>query len=71
MVVVEEAAANSGIKQALAWELQQQCPECRVKGLDLGADFVPHGDQKKLYACCGLDADSIAKYVSGVAANEK
>lgn len=71
VVVVEEAAANSGIKQALAWELQQQCPECRVKGLDLGADFVPHGDQKKLYACCGLDADSIAKYVSGVAANEK
>ena len=71
VVIIEETAANSGIKQALAWELLRRCPACRVSGIDLGADFVPHGDQKKLYACCGLDPDSIAKYVIGVAANEE
>lgn len=70
-VVIEETAANSGIKAALAWELRAHCPECRVDGMDLGAGFVPHGDQKKLYSLCGLDADSIVNYVTGVAANEK
>ena len=71
VVVIEETAANSGIKQALAWELQQRCPESRIYGIDLGREFVPHGDQKKLYALCGLDASSIAEYVNGVLSDEK
>ena len=70
-VVIEETAAGSGIKQALAWELRLRCPACRVDGIDLGADFVPHGDQKKLYACCGIDPDSIAGFVNGVLSDEK
>ena len=70
-VVIEETAAGSGIKQALAWELRLRCPACRVNGIDLGADFVPHGDQKKLYACCGIDPDSIAGFVNGVLSDEK
>lgn len=70
-VVIEETAANSGIKAALAWELRAHCPECRVDGIDLGTGFVPHGDQKKLYSLCGLDVDSIVNDVTGVAANEK
>ncbi len=70
-VVIEETAANSGIKAALAWELRARCPECRVDGIDLGTGFVPHGDQKKLYSLCGLDVDSIVNDVTGVAANEK
>ncbi|MDY4755673.1 MAG: 1-deoxy-D-xylulose-5-phosphate synthase [Candidatus Faecousia sp.] len=70
-VVIEETAANSGIKAALAWELRARCPECQVDGIDLGTGFVPHGDQKKLYSLCGLDVDSIVNDVTGVAANEK
>ncbi len=70
-VVIEEVAANSGIKQALAWELGERCPDCRVSAIDLGADFVPHGDQKSLYAQCGLDCASIVKFVNGVLADEK
>ena len=70
-VVIEETAAGSGIKQALAWELRMLCPDCRIFGIDLGADFVPHGDQKKLYAYCGIDADSISRFVSGVLSDEK
>lgn len=70
-VVIEEAAANSGIKQALSWALRACCPDCRVSSIDLGADFVPHGDQKTLYAHCGLDPASIVKFVNGVLANEE
>lgn len=70
-IVIEETAAHSGIKEALAWELRSICPDCRVLGIDLGADFVPHGDQKKLYSLCGVDSDSIVKFVTGVAADEK
>ncbi len=71
VVIIEEAAANSGIKQPLGWQLHQLCPECLVSGIDLGEDFVPHGAQQRLYAHCGLDADSIAEFVSGVLGNEK
>ncbi|MGM9605453.1 MAG: 1-deoxy-D-xylulose-5-phosphate synthase [Faecousia sp.] len=70
-VVIEETAAGSGIKQTLAWELRALCPDCRISGIDLGADFVPHGDQKKLYAYCGIDTESIARFVSGVLSDEK
>lgn len=71
VVVIEETAANSGVKLPLAWELQQQCPDCRVSGIDLGKGFVPHGNQARLYEYCGLDADSIARFVSGVLVDEK
>lgn len=71
VVVIEETAANSGVKLPLAWELQQQCPDCRVSGIDLGKSFVPHGSQARLYEYCGLDADSIARFVSGVLVDEK
>lgn len=71
VVVIEETAANSGVKLPLAWELQQQCPDCRVSGIDLGKGFVPHGNQARLYEYCGLDADSIARFVSGVQVDEK
>ena len=63
VVVVEEVCSGSGIRETLAWELREKCPECRVWGLDLGADFVPHGSLKELYALCGLDPESIAAFV--------
>lgn len=71
IIVVEEAAANSGIKEPLAWCLQQACPGCRVTGIDLGRAFVPHGDQKRLYEYCGLDTDSVVHFVSEVLEHEK
>ena len=55
LVVAEEVCTGSGIREALAWELREKCPECRVIGLDLGPDFVTHGNQKKLYESLGLD----------------
>ena len=71
VVIIEETAANSGVAQPLAWQLRGLCPECRVSGINLGHDFVPHGSQQRLYEYCGLDAASIAQFVSGVLTDEK
>ena len=65
--VVEEAAEGSGIKEAVSWKLQGRT----VHGIDLGADFIPHGDQNSLYQFTGLDAGSITKFVCEVLHHEK
>jgi 1-deoxy-D-xylulose-5-phosphate synthase len=67
VVVIEEAATGSGIKEAVAWDLRGR----RVHGIDLGADFVPHGDQNSLYKFTGLDAGSITNFVCEVLHHEK
>ena len=67
VVVIEEAAERSGVKEAICWSL----PGVRVQGIDLGGDFVPHGDQNSLYKFTGLDAGSITKFVSEVVHNEE
>ena len=67
VVVVEEAAEGSGIKEAVAWNLGGR----KVHGIDLGADFVPHGDQNSLYQYTGLDAGSITNFVCEVVHNEE
>ncbi len=64
IVVVEEVCSGSGIRDALAWELRNA--NCRLDGMDLGKDFVPHGSQKELFQHCGLDSRSIAAYTKEV-----
>lgn len=66
IVVVEEVCAGSGIREALAWEMGRLCPDCRVDGIDLGREFVPHGAQSALYERCGLDGRSIAEFTREV-----
>ena len=66
IVVAEEVCTGSGIREALSWELKEICPDCRVYGVDLGADFVTHGSKKELYAHYGLDGESIAKFTREV-----
>lgn len=67
-IVVEETAAGSGIQEALGWDLMKMCPRCRVEGIDLGREFVPHGSVPELYQRCGLDSVSIAAYTKEVIA---
>jgi len=66
VIVAEEVGAGSGIREALSCELMQLGGSCRVWGCDLGCDFVTHGDKKKLYENCGLDAASLAAYAKEV-----
>ena len=70
LLVVEEVCTGSGIREAISWEIKRLCPDCIVDGLDLGADFVPHGNQKLLYKHCGLDEEAIARYVKEVLLRE-
>ena len=70
VIVVEEACTGSGIREALAYELLQKVPGCRITGMDLGGDFVTHGNVKKLHECCGLDAASIVNYTKEVLGRE-
>lgn len=60
VIVVEEACSGSGILGSV--NLLSRYTGCRVVGMDLGWDFVPHGSVSKLYEYCGLDAESIAAY---------
>ena len=66
VVLAEEVCAGSGIREALAWELGKCCPELKMEGLDLGSDFVTHGNTQKLYEVCGLDGASIARAAKDV-----
>lgn len=66
VVVLEEVCTGSGIREALAWELQHALADCRVDGIDLGRSFVSHGSIDMLYKHYGLDAQSIADFVSEV-----
>ena len=66
VIVVEEVCSGSGVREALAWELLRIIPECSISGLDLGSDFVTHGNVKKLYESCGLDVGSIVNHTKEV-----
>lgn len=70
VLIIEEAANNCGIGQALAWELQQD-RTISVDCLDLGDKYVPHGSVDKLYRHCSLDAESIVRKILEVHSNEK
>ena len=56
IIVAEEACAGSGIGHMLAAAL----PDRHVTIMDLGDQFVTHGDMKSLYNHYGLDPRSIA-----------
>ena len=71
ILVIEEVNANSGIKEALSWEIKNRLPGCSVDGIDLGVGFATHGAQKQLYTLYGLDAESIARCGMEVMAHEE
>ena len=70
VVVVEEVCSGSGIRETLAYELRRRMPDSRIQGLDLGADFVTHGNLAKLHELCGLDADSIYHFAKEMLSHE-
>ena len=61
VMVVEETCHGSGVSDRLASVLRHLDSQCQVETMDLGPDYVPHGQIKKLYEYCGLDAQSIAR----------
>ena len=68
--VVEETCAGSGISDAIAQCIRKQGVSACVHGLDLGKDFVTHGDMNNLYRLTGLDSESVANYICEVLRHE-
>ena len=66
VITVEEVAGGCGIREDLAWKLCHLNSEIRTDGIDLGHNYITHGDMKSLYHHYGLDAASIAAYVQEV-----
>ena len=61
--ILEEAADGAAICQDLAWEINQSKPCCKVQGIHLRKEFLPHGKQDALYAFCGLNGESVARRI--------
>ncbi|MBO5318017.1 MAG: 1-deoxy-D-xylulose-5-phosphate synthase, partial [Oscillospiraceae bacterium] len=55
VIVVEEAADGSGLRESIACALMEKDPALGVQGIDLGKDFVPHGTIEELYKSKGMD----------------
>jgi len=70
VLVMEEVCTGSGIREAFAWALYQQGKRNKVFGIDLGANFVPHGDIQTLYKQYKLDAQSVCDYILEVVRGE-
>ena len=68
--VVEEVCSGSGISEHISMSLQSKGLSCKVHALNLGGDFVPHGQMSCLYRYTGLDSNSISDYICEVLRNE-
>ncbi len=64
--VIEEAAAGAGIHEDLAWQLHKTIPQCRTYAMDLGSEYITHGNLQDLYHTLGLDAEGIQNRVQEV-----
>jgi 1-deoxy-D-xylulose-5-phosphate synthase len=63
VVILEEICGGSGIRSDLALALRRRLPDCLVDGIDLGHQYVTHGNINQLYEHYGLDAKSVADFV--------
>ena len=70
VVVVEEAAAECGVGELIAWKLKNLRRDIRVDGMDLGKQYITHGDMNSLYKHYRLDPQSIANYVMEARSHE-
>ena len=70
LLIAEETCKGSGIHEALSWELMKRLPDLNIHAVDLGSNFVTHGNISKLYEQSGLDSQSMTKTILGVLGNE-
>ena len=68
--VMEEVCHGSGISGDIALCLQKAGLDCAVHPIDLGNDFVPHGDMHSLYVRPGLYNDCIVSLIREVLRHE-
>ena len=69
VVVLEETHANAGIGEALACAIREQMG-VGISTVNLGDQYVTHGNINQLYAHYGLDGQSVANFVQEVLSDE-
>ena len=69
VVIMEETQANCGVGEALAYEIRQRM-NVPVSTINLGKQYVTHGNINQLYAHYGLDGQSVANFVQEVLSDE-
>ena len=70
LLIAEEACTGSGIHEALSWLLRNERPDLSIHAVDLGGNFVTHGNIGRLYEQCGLDSQSMTNTILEVLKNE-
>lgn len=68
VLILEEAC--TGILSTLSWELKKRDNSLNIHGIDLGTEYIPHGNLETLYQSIGLDAQSVANFVLEVFSGE-
>ena len=68
--VVEEVSFGSGVSGDIAVCLHDMRCDCFVHPIDLGNNFVPHGNMSSLYALTGIDGAGISNSVQEVLGRE-
>ena len=71
VIIAEEASSQAAVHDTLALFLRENCDVERVDCLDLGDEYVTHGDMASLYKHYHLDAASIADFILEVRKVEK
>ena len=65
-LILEETCDGSGVYASLAWELKDRHPDCKLTHLDLGKEYVTHGNVSQLHRHYGLDAGAIVNHIQEV-----
>jgi len=68
--VAEEVSAASGIGADIALCLSNHGLDCQVHSINLGCDFVPHGDTRSLYRLTGIDNGAMTEHIREVLSHE-
>jgi 1-deoxy-D-xylulose-5-phosphate synthase len=63
VVTIEDGVRDGGIGMAIADRVWASCPGTRVVTLGLPRSFIAHGEQQRIVARLGLDADGIERTI--------
>jgi 1-deoxy-D-xylulose-5-phosphate synthase len=64
IITVEDAAIQGGFGSAIAEFMVDNQYQARITRLGIADVIIEHGEQKELYALCGIDANSILTKIS-------
>ena len=64
LFVAEDCANRGCVAQEIFSDLAQEGISVRCYARNLGDRFIPHGSMADLYRACGIDAKSLAAWIT-------